>query len=153
MHVQAEVCRSCGINCNPVMIINVKESLNPSRSLQQMMQSDVKRKRAMLSSSANKHSSGFGQRTSKENHRPKKQQNPSRRLASLDRIRRNKTSQLKTSKLKSKKKTIFNQSVFSTYHRSNTTLVTRNLIMTGVVLTFSNSDLKHDYLHFSTKNA
>ena len=146
MHVQAEVCRSCGINCNPVMIINVKESRNPSRSLQQMMQSDVERKRAMLSSSADKHSNGFGQKTSKE-------QNPSRRLASLDRIRRNKTSQLKTSKLKSKKKTIFNQSVFSTYHRSNTTLVTRNLIMTGVVLTFSNSDLKHDYLHFSTKNA
>ena len=83
----------------------------------------------------------------------KKQQNPSRRLASLDRIRRNKTSQLKTSKLKSKKKTIFNQSVFSTIHRWNTTHVTRSLIMTGVVLTFSGLDLKHDYLHFSTQNA
>ena len=83
----------------------------------------------------------------------KKQQNPSRRLASLDRIRRNKTSQLKTSKLKSKKEIIFNQSVFSTFHRSNTTHVTRSLIMTGVVLTISDLDLKHDSLHFSAQNA
>ena len=132
MHVQAEVCKSCGINCNPVMIINVKESRNPSRSLQQMMQSDVERKRAMLSSSAAKSIEAFG--FSRQN---SKKQNEL----------------VKNLKTQIEEKTIFNQSVFSTYHRSNTTLVTRNLIMTGVVLTFSNSDLKHDYLHSSSKNA